>query len=144
MGRSSYRHVRVQDPVTGEYYWDTEKYEKPTLDEETRISLVGEVLSGKRTVEDIQKEYDLTSITSVYSWIGKYVSQNSSLSLPENEEDMAKDTSEQRLQELEAENKRLSKALELEKIRSEAYNTMIDLAEKTFNIPVRKKSGTKR
>lgn len=78
------------------------------------------------------------------SWIGKYVSQNSSLSLPENEEDMAKDTSEQRLQELEAENKRLSKALELEKIRSEAYNTMIDLAEKTFNIPVRKKSGTKR
>ena len=36
------------------------------------------------------------------------------------------------------------KALELEKLRSHAYSTMIDLAEQTFNIPVRKKSGTKQ
>jgi hypothetical protein len=34
--------------------------------------------------------------------------------------------------------------LELEKLRSHAYSTMIDLAEQTFNIPVRKKSGTKQ
>ncbi len=40
--------------------------------------------------------------------------------------------------------KRLKKALELEKIRSEAYNHMIDLAEQQFNIPIRKKSGTKQ
>ena len=39
---------------------------------------------------------------------------------------------------------RLRKALELEKLRSHAYSTMIDLAEQTFNIPVRKKSGTKQ
>ena len=36
------------------------------------------------------------------------------------------------------------KALELEKLRSKAFSTMIDLAEETFNIPVRKKSGTKQ
>ena len=64
--------------------------------------------------------------------------------MPETEKDMAKKTPEERLKELEAENKRLSKALELERLRSEAYSTMIDLAEKTFNIPVRKKSGTKQ
>ena len=51
---------------------------------------------------------------------------------------MAKRTPEERIHELEAENQRLSKALKLEKLRSEAYSTMIDLAEKTFNIPVRK------
>ena len=66
------------------------------------------------------------------------------VTLPENEEDMAKKTPDERIKELEAENKRLNKALELEKLRSEAFSTMIDLAEKTFNIPVRKKSGTKQ
>ena len=30
------------------------------------------------------------------------------------------------------------------KLRSKAFSTMIDLAEETFNIPVRKKSGTKQ
>lgn len=40
--------------------------------------------------------------------------------------------------------KRLKKALELEKIRSEAYNHMIDLAEQQFKIPIRKKSETQQ
>ena len=57
---------------------------------------------------------------------------------------MAKQSPEDRVKELEAENKRLQKALELEKLRSKAYDTMIDVAEETFNIPIRKKSGTKQ
>lgn len=44
-------------------------------------------------------------------------------------------TPQEQFQEL----KRLKKALELEKIRSEAYNHMIELAEQQFNIPIRKK-----
>ncbi|MEH2797318.1 hypothetical protein [Segatella copri] len=56
---------------------------------------------------------------------------------------MAKTTNEQ-LKEKDAEIKRLRKALELEKLRSKAFSTMIDLAEETFNIPVRKKSGNKQ
>jgi hypothetical protein len=77
----------------------------------------------------------------------KYVNEKELVSLPkesENSETMAKKTPEERLQELEAENKRLQKALELEKLRSKAYDTMINLAEETFNIPIRKKSGTKQ
>ena len=61
----------------------------------------------------------------------------------QNRDDMAKTTNEQ-LKEKDAEIKRLRKALELEKLRSKAFSTMIDLAEETFNIPVRKKSGTKQ
>jgi len=60
---------------------------------------------------------------------------------------MAKKTKQQleeALRAAQAENKRLQEALELEKLRSRAYDTMIDLAEKSFNIPIRKKSGTKR
>ena len=39
---------------------------------------------------------------------------------------------------------KVKEALELEKLRAKAYDTMINLAEKTFNIPIRKKSGTKQ
>ena len=53
-------------------------------------------------------------------------------------------TTNEQLKEKDAEIKRLRKALELEKLRSKAFSTMIDLAEETFNIPVRKKSGTKQ
>ena len=60
---------------------------------------------------------------------------------PEIEEDMAK-TNDELLKEKDEEIKRLRKALELEKLRSHAYSTMIDLAEQTFNIPIRKKLTT--
>ena len=85
-------------------------------------------------------------VESVYYWVDKYVNERESLSLPENQasETMAKKNPEDRIKELEAENSRLEKALELEKLRSKAYETMINVAEKTFNIPIRKKSGTKQ
>ncbi len=44
--------------------------------------------------------------------------------MPEIEEDMANKTPEERMKELEAENKRLIKALELKKLQSEAYSTI--------------------
>lgn len=45
---------------------------------------------------------------------------------------------------LQAEVARLQKELKHEKLRADAYNTMIDIAESKFNIPIRKKSGAKR
>ena len=38
---------------------------------------------------------------------------------------------------------RLNKELEFEYIRAEAFKTMIEVAESTFNIPILKKRGTK-
>ncbi|MBW6481120.1 MAG: transposase [Bacteroidales bacterium] len=45
---------------------------------------------------------------------------------------------------LQAEVARLQKELKREKLRADAYNTMIDIAESKFNIPIRKKAGAKR
>ena len=56
------------------------------------------------------------------------------------EEEFNAMTSKEKLQEL----KRLKKTLEMEKIRSEAYSHMIDLAEQQFNIPIRKRSDPKQ
>ena len=39
---------------------------------------------------------------------------------------------------------RLKKELKQEKMRADAYDMMIDLAEDTFKIPIRKKSGAEQ
>lgn len=45
---------------------------------------------------------------------------------------------------LRAEITRLRKELRQEKMRADALDTMVDVAEEMFNIPVRKKAGTKQ
>lgn len=45
---------------------------------------------------------------------------------------------------LKEENKRLSEALRMSEWMNHAKDVMIDEAEKTFNIPIRKKSGAKQ
>ena len=112
--------------------------------EEDKMSIVSEYVVSGRPAQEIIEKFHLSSRQVLFGWMDKYVNEREIVSLPENDEDMAKKTPEERIRELEAENKRLNKALELEKLRADAYDTMIDLAEKTFNIPVRKKSGTKQ
>jgi dsDNA-binding SOS-regulon protein len=48
------------------------------------------------------------------------------------------------VEELKAALKKAQKEAELVKLRAKAYDKMIDLAEERFNIPIRKKSGTKQ
>ena len=136
---------RIQDPETGEISWEFREVKRISLEEEDRMQLVAQVLRGERTAEDIRRSYGIVSINSVYSWIGKYVSQGKSLSLEEQtEEDMAKKSKDVQIRELKAQLKQARKEAELEKLRAHAYDTMINLAEETFNIPIRKKSGTKQ
>ncbi len=45
---------------------------------------------------------------------------------------------------LRAEITRLRKELRHEKMRADALDTMVDVAEEMFNIPVRKKAGAKQ
>ena len=82
----------------------------------------------------------------LFNWMDKFVNEKELISLSDNQSDdpMAKKNPEDQIRELQAENKRLEKALELEKLRAKAYDTMINIAEQTFNIPIRKKSGTKQ
>ena len=145
MVRKEYRYEEVEDPVTGQHYFKTQKVELPSLDDERRISLVVDILGGKTTPEDVRKNYSLSSINSVYTWIGKYVSQSCSLSLQESkEDDMSAKSKDDQIRELKAQLRQVQREAELEKLRAKAYDTMISVAEETFNIPIRKKSGTKR
>ena len=82
----------------------------------------------------------------LFNWMDKFVNEKELISLSDNQSDnpMAKKNPEDQIRELKAENKRLEKALEMEKLRAKAYDTMIDIAEQTFNIPIRKKSDSRQ
>ena len=82
--------VLKTDPETQEQYWTRELVTEYKAEESDRINAVLNILKGVTTAEEVRKKYDITSINSVYTWIGKYISQEKSLSLGEQtEEDMA-------------------------------------------------------
>jgi len=114
--------------------------------EDEKMQIVSEYVQSRRPASEIVEKYHLSGKQILLTWVGQFVKAEESVTLPENqsEDPMAKKNPEERVKELEAENKRLEKALELETLRAKAYDTMIKVAEETFNIPIRKKSGTKR
>lgn len=114
--------------------------------DEDRIQIVSEYVQGHEPASKIIEKYHIGSRQVLFNWMDKFMNEKELVSLPskQNEDPMAKKNPDERIRELEAENKRLEKALELEKLRAKAYDTMINVAEETFNIPIRKKSGTKQ
>ena len=126
--------------------WETRWVEVPyyRYSDEEKMRIVSEHVQGK-SAQKIIEEYHLSGKQVLFNWMNRFLHEES-LSLPEDQNDdaMAKKSTEERLKELEAENRRLEKALELERLRAKAYDTMISVAEETFNIPIRKKSGTKQ
>lgn len=133
------------DEETGERYWDRREVKRLVPEESDRIDEVLNILQGLTTPEEVRKKYRITSLNSIYTWIGKYVSANEVLSLQDQtEEEMAKKSKDDQIRELKAALRKAQKEAEIERLRAHAYDTMINLAEETFNIPIRKKSGTKQ
>jgi transposase-like protein len=133
---------QTQEHEAVEYH--TGKYK---LDESDKIAIVSEYMQGQMSASQIIEKYGIKSRQTLFSWMDKYVNEKELVSLQDEtnpSDPMAKKSPEDRVKELEAENKKLQKALELEKLRSKALDTMITVAEETFNIPVRKKAGTKQ
>ena len=141
---------RVYNEELGTYEWMEVKTDKYVFEESDRMAIAREYVEKGCPASDIVSKYHLSSAVVLYGWLDKYLNQKECVSLePEtdNATDMAKKTKQQledELKKAKEENKRLKEALELEKLRSLAFNTMIDVAEKNFNIPIRKKVGTKQ
>lgn len=95
------------------------------------------------------------SRSNLYRWIAKFAEENGLKEPSDMSKDTAKGQPASTRQEgqsgstddvnvLRARIEELEEQLRHEKMRSEAYSTMIDLAESTFKVPIRKKSGAKR
>lgn len=102
--RSSKTRLSSQtDPETQEQYWSMGIRTVSKPEEEDRVNAVLDILKGDKTAEEVRKKYDITSINSIYTWIGKYVSQEKVLSLEEQtEEDMANKSKDDQIRELKA------------------------------------------
>lgn len=136
---------RVLNEATGQYEWVWVESTRYIHDEEDRVLAALDFLKGKNTPEELVEKHHISNIQVLFSWVGRYLSENRLVSLQENNDDtMANKSKDEQIRELKAELKKARKEAELEKLRAHAYDTMINLAEERFNIPIRKKSGTKQ
>ncbi len=103
--------------------------------------IVLEVVYQGKAIQKAVEEYDLPSTYTVQMWIRQFQKQleNGMIVLPVMSEQQKADlkTSEQRIKELE-------KALEYANVVIFSLNHLIDFAEKEFQVPIRKKGGTKQ
>lgn len=111
-----------------------------------RLQIIEEHLSGS-SIYSLVRKYQLGSSNNIYNWMRTF-------GIKGGEEKTAPDTfmskrkadagKSEEVLALELEIKKLKKALAYEKMRADAYDTMIDLAEQTYQIKVRKNSATKQ
>lgn len=131
-------------------------YRRRHLTEEEKRQVVTDYLSKSCTVEQLCKRYGVGR-TALYKWISNFAAVGRSsrkvrtaARRKQNPLPMAKkqqkttETEAEELARLREENKRLSEALKMAEWMNHAKDVMIDEAEKTFNIPIRKKSGAKQ
>ncbi|MBR4829447.1 MAG: transposase [Muribaculaceae bacterium] len=112
-----------------------------------RVEIVREFLTGKYTVRQIMDKYMINAEATLFSWLVAHISEAQSLSLQANtvnDSDMANKSKDDQIKELKERLRQAEKRAEMEELRAKAYSKMIDVAEETFNIPIRKKSGTKQ
>ena len=107
-------------------------------------------------LEQLSKDFGV-SVRSIRRWISTFadgkVPDRKNHGIPDvkpNPSSMSKknqkpvESEAEELARLREENKRLAEALKMAEWMNHAKDVMIDEAEKTFNIPIRKKSGAKQ
>lgn len=127
----------------------------PQFTNETKMLVVKSYLLDHVPISQLSKEFGVSRI-SIWRWIRNFADGNDNFTPSHTntksklQESMvkgdlsSKETLEEELRCLRAENKRLSEALKMSEWMNHAKDVMIDQAEKTFNIPIRKKSGAKQ
>ena len=113
-----------------------------------KLSVVKEYESGGVTLGALKRKYGIQGESTIRNWIEKFGNfdwQNRTGSY------MQKKTKDQELLELrqkvltlEKKNARLEKELEEKEQKVAFFDLMVDMAEKEFNIDIRKKSSPER
>lgn len=100
--------------------------------------VVEEALLGCESLEYYRRKYKIGGSMTLSRWMDKFAW--------EKEGSMAtkKEGESEELAKLKAEVELLRRELEEERLRRQAYELMIKIAEEEFNIPIEKKSGVKQ
>ena len=119
------------------------------LSESFKRHVVDQVTSGLMSKEEARRRYGIKSKSGILRWQRNFEKYgrcslnlliDTSFLKAKKSSTTKPDSSEAALL---ARVKQLERQLEDEQLRSEAYNKMIDIAERELNIPIRKKSNTK-
>jgi transposase len=116
--------------------------------ESFKRQVIEEYLRSGATKMEIQRKYGIAYKSGIVTWMKKFGYTEgyggfSNLTSLKRIEVAKKSNPTTSSENLEARVKLLEKQLEDERLRTELLNRMIDLAEKTYKIPVRKNSNTK-
>jgi transposase-like protein len=116
--------------------------------EEIKLMIVGQVLTGDLSMSQAQRRYKIGGNCTISRWISKFMSQNDLVGQIGHTEMVGRSSEDEdpkgEIARLRAQIKQLEDQLEYEKLRSEAYETMIRIAEKEFKLPIKKKFGAKQ
>ena len=113
--------------------------------DELKLKIVQEWLTTEVSQRELKQKYGIVGNDHFYQWMCKF-----GLSKPRerginDKREMTKDTVKtDREKLLELKVRQLEKDLEFEKMRTQALDKMIDIAERDLNIAIRKKAGTRQ
>lgn len=114
---------------------DYHKNKQKVFSKTQRGTVINAVLSGGMTFREAQIAFGMSSVETIRRWVKESEAEKSDLCLVV--DPMAKKKKEQEPEDVAA----LRRELELAKLKIEALNTLIDVAEDHLKIDIRKKSG---
>ena len=113
--------------------------------DEFRFQVVQEYLNTGISQKELQKKYSIGGNNCINNWMRKFGTSEVTVEQINLQQAMSKDEEKTpRERKLEAKVKELERALEQERLRTLALDTMINIAERDLKISIRKKSGTKQ
>jgi transposase-like protein len=110
------------------------------ISNDLKRKVVMEVMSGELSKEAARRVYDIRGKSAVHDWIRQYGHEfgwieNPVIGLPP----MAKEKDSDLVEQLKAKIRKLEKDVALAKDKAGLFETMIEIAEKRFNIDIKKK-----
>jgi transposase len=110
-----------------------------------KFKVIQEYLNTDITQEELKKKHSIRGNSCISSWMRKFGTTGVTVEQINLQHTMSKEEEKTpRERKLEAKVKELEKALEQERLRTLALDTMINVAERDLKISIRKKSGTKQ
>lgn len=105
-----------------------------------KLSVVQEYETTKISMGALKRKYGIQGCSTISRWIEKYGNFDITNTM-EKSKDQELLELQQKVRFLERKNVRLEKELELKDMKADFFDMMIDIAEKEYNIDIRKKSS---
>ena len=113
--------------------------------DEFKFMVIQEYLNTDISLVELKKKHSIKGNGCVSDWMRKFGDSRVTDEQISIQKAMSKEEDKTpRERKLEAKVKELEKALEHERLRTLALNTMINIAERDLKISIKKKSGTKQ